>query len=87
MKIRPFLFSIFSSLFSGLIYAAVPEALMFHEKPIDPFCFYNMADELQVIDLSKCGLAEKKYVEKGRNSELIAKGFIPIAIESTGKSF
>ncbi|WP_231865884.1 hypothetical protein [Legionella fallonii] len=29
-----------------------------------------------MLDLNKCGLAEKKYVQKGRNSELITKGFI-----------
>lgn len=76
MRIKASLFFICFSLFSGFIYAAAPEALMFHEKPIDPLCFYNKEDEPQAIDLNKCGLAEKKYVEKGHDSELIAKGYI-----------
>ena len=74
MKARVFGYFLFLSLFAAKVCADVPEDLMFHNKPIDALCFFNL--EGKVINLKKCGLAEEKYVFKGQNSKLIEKGFI-----------
>lgn len=74
MKIRLFLGILFSYLSIVKVCAAVPSELMFHNKPIDALCFFNL--EGKEIDLEKCGLAAAKYIMKGTNSSLIAKGYI-----------
>ncbi|PWY56770.1 hypothetical protein DGG96_05010 [Legionella qingyii] len=74
MLLRTFGFFLFSYLFTVKIWAAVPADFMFHDKPIDALCFFNM--EGTVIDLNQCGLAKEKYVMKGQNSKLIANGYI-----------
>lgn len=42
MQMRIFWFFLFSNLFAAKINAAVPTDLMFHNKPIDPLCFFNL---------------------------------------------
>ncbi|WP_058478841.1 hypothetical protein [Legionella steigerwaltii] len=74
MKIRIFWFILFSYLCTAKISAAVPADLMFHNKPIDALCFFNM--EGKEINLEQCGLAKDKYAVKGQNASLIAKGYI-----------
>ncbi|WP_454782131.1 hypothetical protein [Legionella sp. WA2022007384] len=74
MLARKFWFCLFSYLFAGEIGAAIPADFMFHNKPVDALCFFNM--EGNEIDLNQCGLAKEKYVMKGQNSKLIEKGYI-----------
>lgn len=74
MQMRIFWFILFSYLFAAKINAAAPADLMFHDKPIDPLCFFNI--EGKTIDLEQCGVEKEKYVVKGHNSQLIAKGYI-----------
>ncbi|MCW8416713.1 hypothetical protein OQJ18_14380 [Fluoribacter dumoffii] len=74
MKIKTFLLLLCSPLLAPKINAAVPPALMFHNKPVDALCFFNF--EGKEIDLERCGLAKTKYGVKGHNSNLMAKGYI-----------
>ncbi|KTD40227.1 hypothetical protein Lpar_1544 [Legionella parisiensis] len=74
MQMRMSRFFLFSCLFAAKINAAVPVDLMFHNKPIDPLCFFNI--DGKTIDLKQCGQEKEKYVIKGHNSQLIAQGYI-----------
>ncbi|QMT61482.1 hypothetical protein [Legionella sp. PC997] len=74
MWVRTVCFCFFSYLFAGEIGAAIPADFIFHDKPVDALCFFNM--EGNEIDLNQCGLAKENYVMKGQNSKLIAEGFI-----------
>jgi hypothetical protein len=67
---------LFLSLFLTTIYANVPENLMFHNKPIDALCFFNMDMSSKEINLNQCGLAKGTYTVTGRENNLIEKGYI-----------
>lgn len=74
MKIRVCWFILLAYLLAAKISAAVPADLMFHDKPIDALCFFNV--EGKEIELKQCGLAKAKYAVKGHNASLIEKGYI-----------
>lgn len=56
--------------------AAIPDDLIFNQKPIDAQCFFDNLDNAKVINLNDCGLVKEKHVFKGHNSSLIKKNFI-----------
>jgi hypothetical protein len=68
--------SYFCLVFPALVFAAVPDDLLFNHKPIDALCFFDMQHQTNTINLKKCGLAEYKYSVKGKNTDLIHKGYI-----------
>lgn len=62
--------------FPLLTFAAVPNDLSFNQKPIDALCFFNMQGLTNPINLKDCGLSKYKYSIKGKNADLIQKGYI-----------
>lgn len=73
---RQFGYFLFLSIFSATIYASVPKELMFHNKPIDALCFFNMKDNSNETNLNQCGRTKEKYTVTGRENKLIEKGYI-----------
>lgn len=69
-------FSAILSLSGGVVFATVPVDLMYNSKPIDALCFFDRENDSKSISLKNCGFAKEKYVVKGQNNHLIAKGYI-----------
>lgn len=54
----------------------LPMELMYRGKPIDPLCLFEIEHRIGVVDLSVCGLGNKKKSILGRNKQLISQGFV-----------
>ncbi|STY31041.1 Uncharacterised protein [Legionella wadsworthii] len=74
MRKRIVCFLLCTFLLAEKINADIPKDLMFHNEPIDALCFFNF--EGKDLDLQHCGLAKEKYLVKGHDSSLLAKGYI-----------
>lgn len=55
----------------------IPPALLFHNNPIDPVCFYHQeSTSNRLIQLKSCGLTDNKGIKKSQNDHLKNSGFI-----------
>lgn len=80
-------FCLFASLSAPAVSAALPQALLFLNKPVDSLCFFNLESNSDKISLGNCGAAKEKVRVKGHNASLLNRGFIGYDWQASGTSY
>jgi hypothetical protein len=73
MNIR--IISVFLCFFMIASHAKIPDDFMFHDHPINPLCFFYMADDSGLLNIKKCSAENSTYIITGHDKDLIKDGY------------